>query len=94
MGILTSLAALTSAQVNVPDGSANDVLATGLNILYFVAGIFAVIVIIIAAFTLVTNNGDPSALAKARNAIIYAVIGLVVIIAAFTVTWFVIGRIG
>ena len=94
MSIFTTLAALTSAQVNVPNGSADNVLATGLNILYFVAGIFAVIVIIIAASTLVTNNGDPSALAKARNAIIYAVIGLVVIIAAFTVTWFVIGRIG
>ena len=87
-------AALTSAQVNVPTGSANDVLAAGLNIVYFVAGILAVIVIIVAGFTLVTNTGEPEALKKARQAIIYAAIGLVVIFAAFAVTWFVLGRIG
>jgi cytochrome c biogenesis protein CcdA len=87
-------AVLKSSDVpNVPTGSANDVLNAGLNLVYFVAGIAAVIVIIVSAITLVTNNGEPETLKKARNTIMYAVIGLVVIMAAFALTWFFIGRI-
>jgi hypothetical protein len=89
MKTLTTFAALLSSKdVNIPNGSANQVLVAGLNIVYAVAGIIAVIAIIVAGFTLVTNGGEPDAVKKARNTILYAVIGLVVIIAAFTVTWF------
>jgi len=94
MSILTSLAALltTTDVPNVPNGTANQVLAAGLNIAYFIAGIIAVVMIIISGFTLVTNGGEPDAVKKARNIILYAVIGLVVILSAFAVTWFFIGR--
>jgi hypothetical protein len=92
MSNLLNLFALSSAEVNIPNGSADQVLAAGLNIAYFVGGIIAVVVIIIAGFTLVTNGGEPDAIKKAKNSILYAVIGLVVILIAFTVTWFIIGR--
>lgn len=93
MSIFTQLAqTLSSDDVNIPNGSADQVLAAGLNIAYFVGGIIAVIVIIIAAFMMVTNGGEPETVKKARNSILYAVIGLVVILAAFGVTWFVVGR--
>jgi len=93
MSIFTNIAqTLSSQDVNIPNGSADQVLAAGLNIAYLVGGIIAVIVIIIAGFTLVTNGGEPEAIKKAKNMILYAVIGLVVIMVAFTVTWFVVGR--
>lgn len=93
MSIFTTFAqSLTSTDVNIPNGSADQVLVVALNIAYFVGGIIAVIVIIIAAFTLVTNGGEPEAVKKARNSILYAVIGLVVILSAFAITWFVVGR--
>ena len=93
MSIFTNIAqTLSSQDVNIPNGSADQVLAAGLNIAYLVGGIIAVIVIIIAGFTLVTNGGEPEAVKKAKNMILYAVIGLVVIMIAFTVTWFVVGR--
>ena len=94
MSIFTSIAiTLTSKDVNIPNGSANDVLNAGLNIVYFIAGVVAVVMIIISGFTLVTNGGEPEAVKKARNTILYSVVGLVVIFAAFAVTWFVIGRV-
>lgn len=94
MSIFTTIAVtLTSKEVNIPNGTPDQVLQVGLNTAYFVAGIIAVIVIIIAGFTITTNGGDPETVKKARNSILYAVIGLVVILTAFGVTWFVIGRI-
>lgn len=94
MSIFTTIAAtLTSQEINIPNGTPDQVLQIGLNIAYFVAGIIAVIVIIIAGFTITTNGGEPETVKKARNSIIYAVIGLVIILAAFGVTWFVVGSI-
>jgi uncharacterized membrane protein len=87
MSIFTTFASLlkSSDVPNVPNATANQVLDAGLNILYLVAGIVGVIVIIIAGIT-------PDAVKKAKNMIVYAVIGLVVIMSAWAVTWFFIGR--
>jgi Type IV secretion system pilin len=88
MNIFTQIA-ITSDQVGIPDLTGTEVTVGILNVAYFVAGIIAVIVIIIAGFTMTTNGGDPGAVAKAKNAILYAVIGLIVIGAAFAITSFV-----
>lgn len=63
----------------------NDVL----NLAYFVAGIVAVIVLIFAGFLYVTSAGDPGKAKNAKNAILYAVVGLVFIISAAAITAFV-----
>ena len=47
-----------------------------------VAGAVAVIIIIWAGFQFVIGNGDPAKIAKARQTIIYAVVGLIVIVAS------------
>lgn len=62
-----------------------------LNQVYMWAGIIAVVVIIIAGYIYTTSAGDPAKTKRAKDAILYAVIGLVVIILAFTITQFVIG---
>jgi TRAP-type C4-dicarboxylate transport system permease small subunit len=76
---------------NIPQLDSNTVLSNALNTFYVATGIVAVIVIIIAGYMYVTSNGDPSSTTKAKNAILYAVIGLVVVISAFAITWFVMG---
>jgi len=91
MNILTKFA-LTSGDVNIPALPADQVLHNALNLTYFIAGVIAVIVIILAGLSYVTSGNDPSAVSKAKNAILYAVIGLVVILSAFVITQFVIGR--
>lgn len=68
---------------------AESILSNGLNIFYFVAGIASVIVIIIAGYMYATSAGNPQTTSKAKNAILYSVIGLVVIIFAFAITHFI-----
>lgn len=79
-------------EAGIPEISASEVLVNSLNIFYMVAGIAAVIMIIVASIMYVVSRGEPAAVTKAKNTIVYAVAGLVVIIAAFAITWFVIGR--
>jgi hypothetical protein len=57
--------------------------------LLFALGIVAVIMIIIGAFKYVVSGGDASSIASAKNTILYAVIGLVVAILAYTIVHFV-----
>lgn len=91
---LTRLAiGITPAEVpDIPTASAETVLSNALNIVYFIAGAICVIVIIVAGIMYTTSGGDSGSVTKAKNLILYSVIGLVVILVAFTITWFVIGR--
>lgn len=75
----------------IPKITANELLQNGLNIAYYAIGAIAVVMIIIAGFTMVTSGGDAEAVKKAKNTIFYSVIGLIFVILAFTITHFVIG---
>jgi len=77
---------------SIPTLNANDVFANALNIVYMIAGAVVVFVIIFAGFTYVTANGDAAKISHAKNEILYAIVGLVVVILAFVITQFVIGR--
>ncbi len=93
MGILDKLAvSISASSINVPSTDGNTVFHNVLNLVYFLAGTVAVIVIIIAGFSFTVSGSNPSAIAKARNAILYSVIGLVVVLSAFVITQYVIGR--
>ncbi len=72
---------------DVPQVLANDpTLGNILDVVYFWAGIVAVLVIIIAGFFYVTANGNAQTIERAKNAILGAVIGLVVVMMAFGIT--------
>ena len=60
------------------------------NILLFVIGAVAVVMIIIGGFKYVVSNGDQSAVTGAKNTILYAVIGLVIAILGYAVVEFVV----
>lgn len=75
----------------LPQPSADSgALQTILNIVFVITGSIAVLIIVIAGFKFVISAGDPGAVSKARNAIIYAVIGLIVIISATVIVNFVV----
>lgn len=78
--------------IDIPTPTGDEVLQNGLNIAYFLAGIIAVITIIIGGIMYATSSGDSGAVTKAKNLILYAIVGLVAIFAAFAITNFVIGR--
>lgn len=86
--ILGNASSETGVLVNTPAEILNAVLNTA----YFIAGAVAVVVIIVSGFNFVTSSGNAQKVAKARMGILYAVIGLVVIIFASVITSFIQGR--
>lgn len=76
----------------IPTPAAEDVFANGLNLVYYAAGIICVIAIIAAGIMYSLANGEADKIKNAKNTILYAVVGLVVIMMAFTITGFVVGR--
>lgn len=82
----------STTTVNIPTTSEADLLTNGLNIVYFVAGAVAVIVIIFAGIMYATSSGDAGRVAKAKNLLTYSIVGLIVVLVAFTITSFVSGR--
>ena len=83
---------IDAGDAGIPEANADVVVTNILYGIYFLAGIIAVIVIIIAGLTFINSGGDASRVTKAKNQILYAVVGLVVVISAFAITNFVSGR--
>ena len=63
------------------------------NLALWVAGVIAVIVVIIAGINYSLSAGDPAKTASAKNAILYSVIGLVIIASAIAITGYIIGKV-
>jgi hypothetical protein len=76
-----------------PITGTNGILTRVVNIIALIAGAAAVIIIIIAGFQFIMAGGDSSKIASARNAIIYAIIGLIVIVLARQIIVFIINNI-
>jgi hypothetical protein len=70
----------------------NGVIIKVVNIVAFVAGIAAVIFIIIGGIKYITSSGDPSNVSSAKRTIIYAIVGVVVVVLARTLIAFIINR--
>ena len=71
------------------DVGSNDV-AGILQIVFGIGGGIALIVIIIAGIQFILSQGDPQKTAVARSAIIYALIGLAIMVSAFAIVGFVV----
>ncbi len=81
-----------AGSAGIPTMSGDELLKNGLNLTYFLAGVIAVIVIIIAGIMYVSSSGDAGRVAKAKNLLLYSIVGLILVLVAFTITNFVIGR--
>ena len=84
----------TAADLNLPDGNVNTQLQNAINIIYMIAGVIAVIIIIIAGIQYSLSNGNAQTVSKAKNAIIYSLVGLIVVASAFVITNYVLWRMG
>ena len=70
----------------------NDAVRLGLNLFSAVVGIIAVVMIIIGGVKYITSGGDSGNVTSAKNTILYAVIGLVVVALAQIIVRFVLAR--
>ncbi len=77
---------------NIGLGNENPkvIIANIVNILLGFLGIVAVIIIMYAGFVWMTSNGNPDKINKAKKMLLGAVIGLIIIISAFSIVAFII----
>ncbi len=87
------------AQVNItgeelktlPNGAADSAsVATILEIAFGALGSAAFIIVVVAGLKFVLSRGNPDAVAKARNTIVYAAIGLVISMLSFAIVRFIV----
>jgi hypothetical protein len=75
-----------------PEKKVNQTIALIINIFSVVVGVVAVIMVIVGGFKYITSNGDSGNVSGAKNTILYAVIGLVVVALAQFIVRFVLNR--
>lgn len=92
VAIVRFITSKLSIGVGIKEIPIADLIANILSTVYFAVGAVSVMVIIISGFTFVTGGSNPNSVAKAKNAILYSVIGIVVSLAAFAITQFIAGR--
>lgn len=71
----------------------DSIVADVINIISLVVGVVSVIMIIIGGLRYITSNGDSGNVTNAKNTILYAIIGLVVVALAQLLVRFVIERV-
>lgn len=83
----------TTCPTGLPQASAGtSELQTVLQIVFGIMAAVAVLMIVVAGFRFVTAQGNPQETAKARNTIVYAIIGLAVAIVAEAIVSLVLTR--
>lgn len=68
-----------------------DYIATAINIFSIIVGIIAVVMIIIGGVKYITSGGDAGNVTGAKNTILYAIIGLVIVALSQVIVQFVLG---
>lgn len=93
--LYTLLGQIDSGELGIPKVSADDTTWAAIVSGVFIAiGGAAVLYLLLAALRYVTSGGDSGAIQQAKNAILYAAIGIVVAVSGFLIVQFVIGRLG
>ncbi|MBQ3430799.1 hypothetical protein IJG20_01685 [Candidatus Saccharibacteria bacterium] len=63
------------------------------NTLLWVVGVLAVIMIIVSGLKMTTSAGNPGAVQKAKQTLIYALVGLVIAVLAYAIVNFVLDKV-
>ena len=94
-----NLCAGANLDVNDPNCNAsgandtvNSLLADVINIFSLIVGVVSVIMIIIGGLRYITSGGDSNNVSAAKNTILYAIVGLVIVALAQLIVRFVLSR--
>lgn len=72
---------------------ANSIVGTLVNLFSIIVGVAAVVMIIVAGVRFITSSGDPSKVSSAKNTLLYALVGLVLVGAAQMIVHYVLTNI-
>ncbi len=84
----------TNCKTDGTDTKVNDLVNQVVTIFSWVVGVVSVIMIIYGGFRYITSGGDSNGVTAAKNTILYALIGLVVVALAQVIVKFVINKAG
>lgn len=70
----------------------NGVLTKAAGIIAWIGGVAAVIMIILGGFTFITGSSDPNTLSAAKKTVLYAVVGLIVMVLPSAIIRFVLSK--
>ncbi len=94
MNFVNRLAQVFDTPQTIPHVTAGQsTIASVLSVVFTIAGAVAVVVITLAGFEYVLSQGDSKRTAKAKDTILYALIGLVVAISGYAIVNFVIKKV-
>lgn len=99
MILLHSLRIMADVLLPKPDGlptigADNNTIANAMNLVLNVMGAVALIIITFAGLKYVLSRGEPQATNKAKDTILYALVGLVIIVLAHYIVAFVFHKVG
>ena len=92
--MLRFLAANVTVPVdNIPKVTvSSSTIGQALSAAFILIGGLSVLFLLIGAVRYTTSNGDQSQITQAKNTILYAIVGIVVSLSAFTIVQFVVGQ--
>lgn len=71
----------------------NKIITTAVNVFSVVVGIVAVIMIIVGGFKYITSGGESNNVSSAKNTILFAIVGLIIVGLAQVIVHFVVGHV-
>lgn len=83
----------TNVEGGLASKDLNTTLNTIINVVIGIVGFVAVVMMILGGISFITSQGDSAKVTKARNTILYGVVGLVVALLAFAIVNFVLSNV-
>lgn len=74
------------------ENTVNNTIKLVINIFSLIVGVVAVIMVIVGGFKYITSGGESSNVASAKNTILYAIIGLIIVALAQVIVRFVLQK--
>ena len=71
----------------------NTIVRTIINVIIYIVGLLAVIMIVYGGILYTTSAGDPGKVKKAKDTILYGIVGLVIAVLAFAIVNFILGAV-
>lgn len=81
-----------TASAEAGTSAVNDIITLVINLFSIVVGVVSVIMIIVGGLKYITSGGDSGNVTGAKNTILYAIIGLVVVALAQLIVKFILGK--
>jgi hypothetical protein len=90
----SSCGTFITAGCDLPQPNTNNTIPTVLNIVFALAASVALLMVVINGFRYIIARGDPGNTASAKNGILYSLVGLTVVMAAYSIVAFTVKGVG